>query len=79
LKAFNAALKEGTDLKIESIDISTKSISVSGSTPNRSSTLKFFSAVRDNALQIVKDSMNNKGGVDTFRIVVEPKGQGDKS
>ncbi len=79
LKAFNNALEQGTDLIIESIDISTKTIGIVGNTPNRSSTLKFYDAIRSNALQIVKDSMDDKGGRSTFRIVVEPVTQADKS
>jgi hypothetical protein len=72
LTAINKCAKQ-TDLNIKSITIATKDIIVTGDTSSRGSTGKFFEAVRNNGLEILRPNYEEKGGRDSFSITVEPK------
>jgi hypothetical protein len=78
LKAFGASGQAG--LRIDSLDITTKTISVTGSTPREGDTKSFFKTLRDNGLDIPKDTVALKADRSTFNIYLEPnkKASGDK-
>jgi hypothetical protein len=64
-----------TNLDIESISITAKSISVIGSTSSRTNTLKLFEAVTKGGLEILQQVLSAKGPRDNFSITVQPKKQ----
>ena len=72
LNAFNKCAKE-IDLKIDSVSITAKAISIAGNTSSRSGTLKLRSAMEQSNLKIVQDNLELKAGRDNFRITVVPK------
>jgi len=74
LEAFNKCAKE-TDLNIESISITAKSISIIGDTAARGNknTLKLFEAITSVGLDIPQKSFSSKAGRDNFRITIVPK------
>ena len=72
LLAFNKCATQ-VKLNIDSINITTKMITLAGSTSNRRNTLKLRNALEENGLQIAKDSLEEKGGRDNFRITIEIK------
>jgi len=72
LGAFNNCAAQ-TNLDIESISITAKSISVDGSTSSRTNTLKLFEAVSKGGLEILQQSLSAKGARDDFIITVQPK------
>jgi hypothetical protein len=74
LDSFNKCAAE-TNLEIESISISAKSISVDGSTSSRTNTLKLFEAVGKGGLEIEQQRLTSKGARDDFSITVKPKSQ----
>ncbi len=61
------------DLNIESISVSTKSMSIKGDTSRRTETLKFLDAIKDNGLQVSQLNLDSRNGRDRFRMTVEPK------
>lgn len=71
LEAFNKCAEQ-TDLNIDSISITTKTISISGDTSSRANTLKLFKAIKAN-LDILQQRLSSKGGRDNFRITAVPK------
>lgn len=72
LKAFNACAA-ATRLSIDTISIAPKSITVVGDTSSRQNTLRFFDAVRNSGLEILRYQYNTVGPRDTFSITAEPK------
>ncbi|MHC4220944.1 MAG: hypothetical protein ACYST9_00865 [Planctomycetota bacterium] len=73
LEAFNKYAKE-VDLNIESVSISTKSISIVGDTsgPGQKNTLKLFKAIKGK-FDILQEQLDSKGGRANFRITVALK------
>jgi hypothetical protein len=72
LEAFNKCASQ-TGLHIDSVTLTDRSIRIRGDTSSRSSTLKFFDAVRSTRLQILSPQYSQKGGRDTFTITVVPQ------
>jgi hypothetical protein len=72
LLAFNKCAAQ-TNLNIDNINITTKTITIAGSTSSRRNTLKLRKSLEDNNLKIAKDSLEEKGGRDNFRITIEIK------
>jgi hypothetical protein len=72
LSAFNKCAKQA-NLNIKSVTITARDIIITGDTSSRQNTQKFFNAVRNNGLEILRPSYNSKGGRDNFNITVVPK------
>jgi hypothetical protein len=74
LEAFNNCAA-ATNLEIDSVSITAKSISVDGSTSSRTNTLKLFEAVSKGGLEILQQRLSTSGARDDFTITVMPKKQ----
>ena len=72
LEAFNKCAEQ-TDLNIDSIGITTKTISIAGDTSSKKNTLRLFDAIKENGLEIQSQYLEAKGGRDNFSITVVPK------
>jgi hypothetical protein len=72
LLAFNKCAKQ-TNLNVDAINITTKTITIAGSTSNNRKTLELRKSLETNGLKIAKDSMEEKGGRGNFRITIEIK------
>jgi hypothetical protein len=73
LEAFNNnKVAAQTNLNIDSISISAKSISIAGDTSSRRNTLKLFKAIK-NKMEILQQRLDTKGGRDSFSITVVPR------
>jgi len=72
LEAFNRCAEQ-TNLNIDSVGITSRSISITGDTSSRDNTLKLFNAVRESKLDILQQDLEPKGGRDNFSITVAPK------
>jgi type II secretory pathway component PulL len=72
LEAFNSCAKQ-TNLNINSVAITTRTISITGNTSNRKNTLKLFDAIRKAGLDISQQRLDSKAGRDNFRITVATK------
>lgn len=72
LEAFNKCAAQ-TGLNIDSVSITTKTITIAGDTSSRANTLKFFDAVKGGGLDITQQDLSAKGSRDNFNITVEPK------
>ncbi len=72
IEAFNKCAAK-TDLNIDSISISEKSISIKGDTSSRKNTLNVFDAIKKTGLNIIREGFEIKGGRDNFNITVELK------
>lgn len=72
LEAFNKCAAQ-TDLKIETISITSRNISIVGNTSNRNNTLKLFEALKNVNLDVQQQRLDSKAGRDTFSITVVPK------
>ena len=72
LEAFNRCAAK-TNLKIESISITSKAIRIVGDTSSRKNTLKLRKEIENSELQILQDNLELKGGRDIFSITVAPK------
>jgi len=72
LDAFNKCAAQ-TNLNIDSITITTKTITIAGDTSSRKNTLRLFDAIRESGLEILQQDLNVKGGRDNFSITVVPK------
>jgi type II secretory pathway component PulL len=72
LLAFNNCAAQ-TNLNIDSLNITTKTVVIAGSTSNRRNTLKLRNSLQKNGLQIVKDSLEPGAGKDNFRLTIEIK------
>jgi hypothetical protein len=71
LEAFNKVASE-TGLNIEKISITSKNITISGDTLNRSSTLKLLAEIKKK-LNVQNENVGTQGGRDTFSITAELK------
>jgi hypothetical protein len=71
LEAFNKVASE-TNLKIEKISITSKNITISGDTSNRSNTLKLLAEIKKK-LNVQHENVGTKGGRDAFSITAEIK------
>ena len=71
LEAFNKCAAQ-TDLNIDSIAVTTRTISIAGDTSSRKNTLKLFEALRVK-LDILQQRLDSKAGRDNFHITVVPK------
>ncbi len=72
LEAFNKCAAK-TNLVVDSISITTKSIVIAGETSRRKNTLILYDAIRQVKLDILQESLvEDKGGRDNFRITVGP-------
>ncbi len=72
LEAFNKCAEQ-TDLNVDSVSITTKTISIAGDTSSRANTLKLFEAIKKSGLEILQQNLGAKGGRDNFSITVVPK------
>ena len=72
LEAFNQCAAK-TNLNIDSISITAKTISITGDTSSRKNTLEFFEAVKKSGLEILQQRLDSKGERDNFHITAEPK------
>jgi hypothetical protein len=72
LAAFNKCAAR-TNLKVEKITVTNKSIRLSGNTSSRKNTLALRQAIERAGLKILNDTAEEKGGRDVFVITVEPK------
>jgi len=73
LAAFNDnECAKQTNLNIKSVNITTKNITIIGDTSS-GQRRKFFETLRSNGLEILKPTIEQKGGRDHFSIIVEPK------
>jgi hypothetical protein len=72
LDAFNKCASR-TNLNIESISITAKTISITGDTSSRKNTLKLFETMEQGMLDVLTQRLDAKGGRDNFRITVAPK------
>ncbi len=71
-EAFNRCAA-GTNLNIEKVSITDKSINITGDTSNRQNTLKFFEAIKQSGLEVSASHYEAKGERDNFSITVIPK------
>jgi hypothetical protein len=76
LESFNKCAKE-TRLEIDSVNISTKIISVVGSTSGRANTQKLRKAIEHGNLKILQDRLEVKGARDHFTLTLVPKKAGE--
>lgn len=73
LEAFNKCAAQ-TDLKIETISITSRNISIVGDTSSRRNTLKLFEAFKSVNLDVQQQRLNPKAGRDNFSITLVTKG-----
>ena len=71
-EAFNKCSKQA-NLRIDSISITSKAISIVGNTNSRKNTLKLRSSIESSNLKILQDNLELKAGRDNFRITIAPK------
>jgi hypothetical protein len=74
LEAFNKCAAQ-TNLNIDSISITARTISITGDTSSRANTLQLFDAIRQSKLDILQQNLDAKGGRDNFSITVTPAKQ----
>ena len=72
LEAFNKCAGR-TTLEINSISITTKSISIAGSTSSRPNTLKLRNALKQTKLGSLQERLQTKGNRDSFNITIMPQ------
>jgi hypothetical protein len=72
LEAFNKCAAQ-TDLKVETISITSRNISIVGDTSDRRNTLKLFEAFKSVNLDVQQQRLDSEAGRDTFSITVVPK------
>jgi hypothetical protein len=70
LSAFNKSAK-ATNVEIERINITSRSINIVGSTSSRASTLKLMEAMKDTRLEITKSRLETQDNRDRFSISLE--------
>jgi hypothetical protein len=70
LKAFNKSAK-ATNLEIDSISITSRSINVIGSTSSRANTLKLMESLKGTQLEITKSRLDIKDSRDHFSITLD--------
>jgi hypothetical protein len=71
LEAFNKSAAR-TDLTVDTISISTKTMSMAGSTSSRRNTLQLFEQVKKAGLGIQQQRLYSKAGRDNFHVTIEP-------
>jgi len=71
LEAFNECAR-AADLSIDSISITSKSISISGSTSNRPNTQKLRNALKKRNLGTLQEKLQVKADRDNFNITISP-------
>jgi hypothetical protein len=62
-----------TGLNIDTVNITTKAIMVTGDTANRQNRQRFFETIRNSGLEIKQESYNLKDNRESFRITIAPK------
>ena len=62
-----------TGLNIDTVNITTKAIMVTGDTSNRQNRQKFFETVRSSGLEIKQEQYGLKDNRESFRITIAPK------
>ncbi|MHC4158758.1 MAG: hypothetical protein ACYSSO_06735, partial [Planctomycetota bacterium] len=72
LEAFNKSAAK-TNLSIDSIVITTKTISITGDTSSKRNTLDLFEEIKKSGLEILQQRLDSKGGRDNFHITAELK------
>lgn len=72
LEAFNKCAAR-TELTVDTISISTKSMSLAGSTSSRRNTLELFDQIKKSGLGIQQQRLYSKGGRDNFQVTIEPQ------
>ena len=72
LTAFNKCAKQ-TDLNVKTISITSNSITISGDTSSALTVQVFFKTLKDNGLEILKESIELKAGRAHFNITVRPR------
>jgi hypothetical protein len=72
LQAINSCAGQ-TNLNIDSISITERSIDIVGDTSSRSSTLNFFEAIKNNNMEILQQRLYTEDRNDHFNITVVPK------
>lgn len=72
LAAFNKCAAQ-TKLNIDTITVTTNDILIMGDTSSRQNRQRFFETVRNNGLEILRESYALKDGRESFRITVVPK------
>jgi len=70
LEAFNKSAK-ATNLKIESINITSRSINIVGNTSSRASTLKLMESLKSTRLEVTKTRLETEDNRDRFSISLE--------
>jgi len=69
LAAFNKCASQ-TDLKVDKITVTSKNISITGSTSGRKNTLKLFEEIKKGGLKILDYRYDLEGGRDVFAVKV---------
>jgi hypothetical protein len=72
LEAINKCA-EPTDLSIESVLITARSISITGDTSSRRNTLRLFDALKETNFEILQQNLYAKDRRDNFSITIEPR------
>jgi len=72
LDAFNRCARQ-TQLHIKSISVTSREITITGDTSSRANTLRFFQAIKNSGLEILKQAYSEKAGRDNFSLTVVPK------
>ncbi len=72
LAAFNKCAAQ-TNLNINSITITARDIIIAGDTSSRQNRQRFFEAVRNGGLEILREGYDLEGGRESFSITVVPK------
>ena len=70
LEAFNKCAKR-TDLQIDSINITSKYIRLTGSTSSYSSSMELRKALKESDLEILNEELFSKGGRHNFSITLD--------
>jgi len=74
LQAVNSCAAQ-TDLKIDSVTITARSILVNADTSSRRNTLSVFDAMKKAGLEVQDHRLSSEGGRDNFSLTLEPKKQ----
>jgi len=74
LQAVNSCAKK-TDLNIDSVTITERSILVNADTSSRRNTLSVFDAMKKAGLEVQDHRIITEGGRDNFSVTLEPKKQ----
>jgi type II secretory pathway component PulL len=72
LQAFNKCAS-ATGLNIGTVNITDKSVSITGDTSSPENTLKLFEALKQSNLNVLRQTMGSENGRGSFNVTVEPK------